>query len=83
MASDAKVGIGRIKWLDAAKKSGMIARDGDQPDVYFDFGDVEVGIPQTDKTVQFVAEESPLGLGAVAKKVVVVSDAARSSQRKS
>ena len=82
MASDPKVDIGKIKWLDAAKKSGVITRGEDQADVYFDFGDVEVGIPQTDKMVQFVAEESPLGLGAVAKKVVVVSDAARSAQRK-
>ncbi len=77
--ADPKVAIGRIKWLDVAKRVGVIATGEDQPDVYFDFADVTVGTPQANQSVQF--EPDTTALGVVAKNVVVLSDLARQAQR--
>lgn len=71
--------IGKITWLDPNKKTGVIARDGADGDVYFEFG--ESGVvenkmtPRTGQMVQYRTEKGPLGL--IATKVVVVAGAAK------
>ncbi|HEV8242208.1 MAG TPA: hypothetical protein VGS57_22770 [Thermoanaerobaculia bacterium] len=77
---DEKVEIGQIRWIDDRLQNGVIARLGGG-EVYFERDKVD-GIPRVGLTVQFVPEPRTTDLGIVAKKVIVLADAAARAQRR-
>ena len=58
---------------------GIITHPETNADVYFDFSEVEMGIPKEGQTVQFLKEES--SLGEIAKQIIILSEAARPSAK--
>ena len=85
MSNNPKIQTGRITWLDTASKNGIIAPSAeavDSDDVYFDFKDVESGVPRVGQMVQYVTDAKQTKLGPVAKQIIIVADAARRANQK-
>ena len=68
---------GRIIWMDDSARNGIISDNETADRLYFEAGDVIVGMPGYGKSVQFIREDSVKLGGAIAKKVICLDDMAK------
>jgi len=67
---------GRIIWMEKNARNGIISDNETGDRLYFETGDVVVGVPGHGKSVQFIPQASAQ-LGPIAKNVICIDDMAK------